>query len=126
MSAAARPAPASARERLLALAGVTRLVPRGRFATSASAGAAIGGPIVWIGDVGEVDRPLLAAILAVIGLDRSAVRHAGDDTSSGPALIAFGAAVEARIAAPSIAALARDPAAKRALWRALRPLLRPC
>lgn len=124
MSADARPVPASARERLLALAGVTRLVPRGRFAMGASPGAAIGHPIVCIGDPGEVDRPLLAAILAVIGLDRRAVRVAGDEASKGPPLIAFGASVEARIAAPSIAALARDPAAKRALWRSLRPLRR--
>lgn len=129
MSAGAGRAAPVARRRLLGLLGIERHALRGRFAPARSAPDPIpGAPIVLVDRPDVATHPLLRAILAALAVDPAAVRVDGARIPDGArVLMAFGArdaAAAAEVAVPALAELARDPAAKRALWRSLRPLLR--
>lgn len=117
-----------ARRRLLDLLGITPYVRRGRTADASGHGEVAPGAIaiVLVDRPDAAAHPLLRAILATLGMDPESIRVAGTPLPAGTCvLLSIGADhPEAAVSAPPLVTLARDPMAKRALWRSLRPLLR--
>lgn len=127
MNAAAIGGSPLARRRLLDLLGITRHQRRGRYASPSARHASTTGPaIVLVEHADAAGHPLLRAILQALGVDAESARVAGSRLPDcARVLLALGdCGVDAETRAPTVADLARDPAAKRALWRALRPRLR--
>ncbi len=128
MNPAKAPPRELARRRLLETLGIARVARRGRYAASVTPYGATGTgtSIVLVNSVDATTHPLLRAILAVIGVDPSRVRIAGTPVAGKvDVLLAIGIDdATAAASAPELAELARDPAAKRALWHSLRPMLR--
>jgi DNA polymerase III psi subunit len=110
-----------ARRRLLDALGIVRHVRRGRYAPTQR-----DRPVVLVERSEDADHPLLRAILAALGIDARQVEVARTPVPAGLRVrLSFGVEpVAAEVTAPALDALRRDPAAKRALWRALRRMLR--
>jgi hypothetical protein len=128
VTAIANPRGPLARRRLLDLLGVGRYARRGRLRRGGDAPEgrpAPSRPVVVVG-AGHTSHPLVRSVLAVMGVEANEVLVAGASvTEAARCLLAFGeCGIGALVVAPAPDVLARDPGAKRALWRALRSHLR--
>lgn len=128
MTAIATPRAVLARRRLLDLLGVGRYARRGRLQRGGDAPEGRSAPsrLVVVVAAGHASHPLLRSVLDAIGVEPARVLVAGAAVPDGARrVLTFGeCGIEGLVGAPAPDELARDPGAKRALWRALRSHLR--